>query len=279
MKKRFAVITAAASAAVLMGAGPAQASDTVVCGFEAELAYEGGASLSGRQTSFASSRGSVNCAGTVDGRATLGTGTLRISGSGGNRSVLNGTQGCVLGSGRGTVELTVPRLMAIFDPESSDSFSGNIGWRRGARAWAATGSVAGPSGQSGIAVAGIEEAGNGDCVTRTMQTSTLRGRILIGGEVAGAEAGEAVACANHVAGTRNRDRLNGTTGSDLVSGFGKGDRLGGSADEDCLFGGPGGDVLSGGPGADTIDCGPGKDVVRADASDTVAANCEAVRSH
>ena len=49
----------------------------------------------------------------------------------------------------------------------------------------------------------------------------------------------------------------------------------GDAFADTIDGGAGRDyidVLNG--GADTVDCGSGSDVVRFDATDTVAANCE-----
>jgi Ca2+-binding RTX toxin-like protein len=60
--------------------------------------------------------------------------------------------------------------------------------------------------------------------------------------------------------------------------------LTGDAGRDAIAGGPGADTISGGGGndaihaagggADTISCGSGFDVVRADSTDTVAADCE-----
>jgi Ca2+-binding RTX toxin-like protein len=97
-------------------------------------------------------------------------------------------------------------------------------------------------------------------------------------------------------GTGN-DRLHGEDdtpdrlgGNDAREGYG-GDRLSGEAGNDLLIDRRGA-TLSGGSGADrldaqdssavdrrkpdTITCGPGRDIVRADAADRVARDCEAV---
>ncbi|HEX6663553.1 MAG TPA: hypothetical protein VF025_07745 [Gaiellaceae bacterium] len=86
-------------------------------------------------------------------------------------------------------------------------------------------------------------------------------------------------------GTAKPDVLRGTGGNDILEGLDGADRLYGGAGQDRLYGGagndflaggPGDDVLSGGPGADVFRCGSGRDVVYADASDSVAKDCEVV---
>jgi hypothetical protein len=89
------------------------------------------------------------------------------------------------------------------------------------------------------------------------------------------------------------DYLFGGAGRDRLVGQAGGDRIDGEAGNDHLVGGPGADRLSGGGGADLVDardptardrrlvdhitCGAGRDVVRADAGDDVAADCERVQ--
>jgi Ca2+-binding RTX toxin-like protein len=277
MKKRIAVITAAAMGLALVPAtASAQGTNAVVCSFQASVEHRPGVGSMGRAGSFDSSGGTANCAGKVGGETVIGTGDMSIDGSGTRPYLLNGGTGCLVGSGRGSIALEVRSLMPILDPDPSDVLEGNFDYRRSVRAWAAEGSLAG-SGVP-IAIAGVEEAGDGDCLTKTMNGWTLRGRIVIGGAGAGPDVPVSAACANEVQGTRRSDRLEGTAGTDLVSGFAASDRMNGAAADDCLFGGPGSDRIDGGAGTDTIDCGPGRDVVRADASDHVAPNCEAVRS-
>jgi hemolysin type calcium-binding protein len=82
------------------------------------------------------------------------------------------------------------------------------------------------------------------------------------------------------------DRVNGDAGDDWIDGREGDDVLLGDAGHDHVIGGDGADELSGGPGidliesadgvADTVTCGDGDDVVRSDALDSVAADCEAV---
>lgn len=280
MKKRFAVLSAAAAVAALGAqAGPAQAADEVVCGFEAELSYEGGVNAYNREVRFSSRSGTANCAGRVGGATVIGTGPVRLEGSGGSKWSLDGTQGCAVGSGRGSIELGVQKFMPLFDTDPSESLSGAFAYRHGGPAWEATGTVQGPGSTSALAIAALEHSGDGDCIREPVRSSTLSGRIVVGGDAESAEAATSpLPCANHVAGTRKRDRLAGTAGSDMVSGFGGDDRISGDAGEDCLFGGRGDDRLSGGPGPDSIDCGSGEDIVGADTSDRIARNCETVRS-
>jgi Ca2+-binding RTX toxin-like protein len=60
--------------------------------------------------------------------------------------------------------------------------------------------------------------------------------------------------------------LSGDAGNDLIAG---------GPGADTIDGGTGGDAIySAGGGADTVTCGSGFDVVRADADDTVGADCE-----
>jgi hypothetical protein len=103
-------------------------------------------------------------------------------------------------------------------------------------------------------------------------------------------------CANPIAGTRKRDRLNGTEAGETIQGRAGADRLHGKAGDDCLQGGRGNDRLGGGQGVDTLSggrgrdrlvtrdkevdvvrCGRGRDRVTADGSDDVAKSCERVR--
>jgi hemolysin type calcium-binding protein len=79
-----------------------------------------------------------------------------------------------------------------------------------------------------------------------------------------------------IVGSVQNDVLRGTAKADVLDGRAGNDRLLGLAGSDILIGGPGRDVLVGGPGRDKLRCGPGNDVVRADAKDVVAADCETV---
>jgi hypothetical protein len=82
------------------------------------------------------------------------------------------------------------------------------------------------------------------------------------------------------------DSLDGRDGADLLFGGAGTDTLTGSAGGDRLIGGPGEDQLNGGSGADrlysddgTMDtdtCGAGVDTVRADATDSIAPDCERI---
>ncbi len=108
------------------------------------------------------------------------------------------------------------------------------------------------------------------------------GRDCLYGE-AGADILQGGAAADFLFGGAGRDRILGQAG---------GDRLNGEAGNDQLVGGPGADRISGGGGADLIDardatprdrrlvdqvaCGAGRDIVRADARDDVASDCERV---
>jgi len=69
----------------------------------------------------------------------------------------------------------------------------------------------------------------------------------------------------------------GTSGNDTLRGTAKADRLYGRGGNDTLYGRGGNDVLVGGVGADRLVCGAGKDIVRADAKDKVAKDCEIVK--
>ena len=60
--------------------------------------------------------------------------------------------------------------------------------------------------------------------------------------------------------------VSGGTGDDTIIGNAFADTIHGGSGRDYI------DVLDG--GADTVDCGSGTDVVRHDATDTVAADCE-----
>lgn len=107
-----------------------------------------------------------------------------------------------------------------------------------------------------------------------------------------------VADARVIKGTGGNDRLTGTSSRDAIYGKGGSDALSGRAGNDVLVGGRGADRLSGGTGSDrlsagagsdfvivrgggrdSVACGGGLDTVVADASDTIAANCEVPREH
>jgi hypothetical protein len=93
-------------------------------------------------------------------------------------------------------------------------------------------------------------------------------------------------------GGKAADFLFGGPGRDRILGQAGGDRVNGEAGNDQLVGGAGADRLSGGGGADLVDardptprdrrlvdqitCGAGRDIVRADAGDDVASDCERV---
>lgn len=77
-------------------------------------------------------------------------------------------------------------------------------------------------------------------------------------------------------GKGGKDTLYGLAGNDVLVGGPGNDRLVGGAGTDVLQGGVGNDVLLGGPGPDRLSCGSGRDLARADAEDTVGADCEVV---
>ena len=105
--------------------------------------------------------------------------------------------------------------------------------------------------------------------------------VLIDRCVAGTSVGEAIR------GGARRDVVLAGFGNDRVSGRAGHDRLEGEFGDDAITGGSGRDVLVGGTGrdllvardgqTDTIRCGAGRDRVRADRTDRVAEDCEAVQ--
>jgi dienelactone hydrolase len=81
-----------------------------------------------------------------------------------------------------------------------------------------------------------------------------------------------------IRGGKGGDRLRGGKGDDCLYGQKGRDRLKGDDGNDVVSGGGGRDRVKGGLGADVLKCGQGrKDVAKADADDTVAANCEIVK--
>jgi len=82
--------------------------------------------------------------------------------------------------------------------------------------------------------------------------------------------------AGRIVGSAGNDVLRGTAKADILDGRAGNDRLLGLAGKDVLIGGRGRDRLVGGRGKDRLRCGPGRDVAIADATDTVAADCEVV---
>ena len=96
--------------------------------------------------------------------------------------------------------------------------------------------------------------------------------VLTGALVSGLSA----AALRTIPGTPKNDVLRGTAKADRIDGKGGNDTLYGLAGNDTLSGGPGNDRLVGGRGSDTLRCGPGKDIAVADASDSVAEDCEAI---
>ena len=82
-----------------------------------------------------------------------------------------------------------------------------------------------------------------------------------------------------VAGGPGNDRLYGGPGNDVLYGGPGNDMLDGRGGQDVLYGDAGDDTLYGGYGTgDQLSCGDGTDVVRSDATDTVAPDCEAGRA-
>ena len=125
----------------------------------------------------------------------------------------------------------------------------------------------------------------------------VMGRVVIGLCVfACLGAGASVAAADVRYGTSGPDRLVGTAGNDRLVGRGGrdvligrggrdvligdagGDRLYGGRGRDTLLGGSGYDRLVGGPGRDVISCGAGRDTALRGPGDSVASDCERVRS-
>ncbi len=255
--------------AALAATTPAKASDTLSCGFEAELSYANGGS------GFSSQPGTLNCVGEVDRHTTIGVGTLRLAGTAAQAPTPAGGASCLLGSGFGTIEMTVPHLLTFFDPDPNLRLDGRFDYRHAGSAWEAHGTVDGANGSSGLVMIGLEQ--DAECEGGSWH-STLSGRILVGGDAAGETARAKGPCANSVPGGPGNDRLSGTRADDLLSGFGGNDRVSGKAGPDCLFGGSGDDVLRAGRGRDAIHCGSGNDVVYTGSGDRVARNCETVRS-
>jgi Ca2+-binding RTX toxin-like protein len=132
--------------------------------------------------------------------------------------------------------------------------------------------------------------------------------ILIGLVALAASAIPAVAHhANSIRGTKGDDTLTGTAGADRINALAGNDTVNAGAGDDKVRGGKGNDVLNGEDGndklkgnkgtdqlnggagndridgrgdgrtADTITCGDGTDVVKADAKDSVASDCEVVK--
>lgn len=250
---------------------PAQAADTLSCDFETDLSYSNGG------TDFTSESGTVNCVGEANGGLTAGVGRLQLTGSSGEAPPPAGGERCLLGAGFGTIELSIPDLFAIFDPDPYTTLTGAFQYQHAAPVWEAHGSVSdGGTRSTGVAIAGIEDA---SCGASGKTASTLSGQLIVGGEVAGDDSPASGPCANHISGSSKSDRLTGTSADDMLSGFGGADRISAKSGADCIFGGSGTDVLRGGRGRDVLHCGAGADVVHADHADKIAPNCEKVRSH
>lgn len=274
---RIAITAVSATAAVLVIPASAPASDSMACSFETRLSFDHGITATSDDAGFSSNVGELNCAGRAGGRTVIGVGTIRITGDAASAAAPNGGESCAVGAGYGTIDLEVPYLITSFAPESSAAqLAGNIEYKHAGPAWEALGSVSGPGGQSGVAIAATEQAHSGGCVTAPKRLSTLSGELLVGGEGAAQPSPAAGPCAKQVRGSAKNDRLAGSRADEMLSGFGGNDRVSARAGADCLFGGTGSDRLRGGPGRDAINCGPGADVVRAGKSDQVARNCERV---
>lgn len=111
-----------------------------------------------------------------------------------------------------------------------------------------------------------------------MNRGHMRGVVVLGAVLALLVAMVAAsAFAANISGTAKADTLRGGAGADKLYGKAGNDKLYGLAGKDYLNGGAGNDTLVGGPGADTLVCGPGVDTTFADASDTIAADCENVK--
>ena len=98
--------------------------------------------------------------------------------------------------------------------------------------------------------------------------------LVLTGALVGGVSASAVKTIN---GTPKNDVLRGTAGADTINGKAGNDKLFGNAGNDTLVGGSGNDVLVGGPGKDRLRCGGGRDTASADATDTVASDCEVVK--
>jgi hypothetical protein len=91
---------------------------------------------------------------------------------------------------------------------------------------------------------------------------------------------------DHLAGGEGDDSIQAGPGNDVLEGGPGNDELRGEAGKDTLSGGPGNDQLiasevglesatkTAGAEPDTVECGTGTDTVYADATDTVAADCD-----
>ena len=91
-------------------------------------------------------------------------------------------------------------------------------------------------------------------------------------------AAAASASAKIIVGSPRADLVRGSAEADTLFGKGGNDRLLGYEGDDRLLGGPGADRLWGGPGSDRIRCGAGSDVAFVDEDDTVASDCEILRT-
>ncbi len=98
--------------------------------------------------------------------------------------------------------------------------------------------------------------------------------LVLTGALVGSVSASAV---RTISGTPKNDVLRGTPGADTINGKAGNDKLFGNAGNDTLVGGSGNDLLVGGPGKDRLRCGAGRDTARADARDTVGADCEVVK--
>jgi hypothetical protein len=87
----------------------------------------------------------------------------------------------------------------------------------------------------------------------------------------------AAAAAGVLAAAAGAATIVGSAKNDVLKGSPSADKLYGRAGSDRLFGYAGNDLLVGGQGTDVLSCGPGRDTAMADASDTVAKDCEIVK--
>ena len=126
-----------------------------------------------RKTTFESDSGTATCTGKINGYTIHGTGPARMVGA------YQASPLCVRGIGTGSIELSVPRLLAMFS-QQYEAVQGDFGLDLSGVDWRQLGNVADESGASSAfsALAHFSPDSGSLCTTRA---GTLSGRLVIGG--------------------------------------------------------------------------------------------------
>jgi hypothetical protein len=185
-RKRRLLAAAVAAGATAFAAAPAQAANVATCDFSIHVKLIGhgptvaeviGGTTQSRKTAFESDRvGRADCVGKVNDHTISGPGQATMSGE------FLASPLCVHGVGRGSIQISAPRLLSFFQP-SHEALEGKFDLDLSPASWRQLGTIADEAGETASFTALSRfspDRGSGCAV----QSGTLTGRIVIGGSYA-----------------------------------------------------------------------------------------------